>query len=655
MVAAVAVIMLTFFFSVQVTNLVGNSVLDTIDEDDVYFDPEISKDLDAGTAVPVVLVLRASADTFKKYREKTNDNARQDALDDAKDEIIAELDGDFAENERLDTAFLMYGILNPEGKIKVKVRDDILAVHKRMEYDLEFGEKNEADQTDIDILFQGVDRKTQGTVCLLSSGVDIYEDIEKQIVDEQCYCANNCCDDGSASDDESASDNHPLKLGTSQASLLVNQKTGILRNAEVINVKVCDGEYCDESDIVKGLDYCNRQNADLVLVTTQDAEEYVQSTCPVIMGPVFDALLAKDIPIITNIGDHYNKQGIPYPACSAKTITVGAITKEQDIAPYANKGAADFFGYATFNTSTSDTSSQILTSSHFAATYASAMFLITKDYLKAEGNDNHLQAVYDYLYLTTNEGILDPRSLYSYENSRTIYDTRNARYGIDEIGLIDFKSDVNVKNVADCAVVQTNEVGISTLSCPQFDLPAKITIQNLPYRQKVSVYKDLLPCPASQCTNIKWDDDKQELTFDTTTMGIFSAVGDLKGDGIISMCTAKGCRQLEKVHEEREELQLPTELPDDGVRAEVIVKDGIELNQYDDSESSLIRYALYFGAPLLVLIAIAGFYFFKQDDSEQAKIIRETQNDMNSRRPDVKLDLPDWVNKENKKSKSKKK
>ncbi|MCK5043889.1 S8 family serine peptidase, partial [Candidatus Pacearchaeota archaeon] len=164
-------------------------------------------------------------------------------------------------------------------------------------------------------------------VCVIDTGVDTdHPDLSGTIVDEYCYCSNNCCPDNTGEDDSAEDDNGH---GTHVIGTIVSQDStykGVGYNVDIYAVKVLDEDgNGDFNDVRSAITWCDNQGVDIISMSLGDhASHPGSSSCPSTMDTEINNAYNGNITIIAATGNEKYDDGINYPACNNQVISVGA-------------------------------------------------------------------------------------------------------------------------------------------------------------------------------------------------------------------------------------------------------------------------------------------------------------------------------------------
>jgi Subtilase family/Dickkopf N-terminal cysteine-rich region len=177
-------------------------------------------------------------------------------------------------------------------------------------------------------------------VCVIDTGINTgHPDLSGNIVDEKCYCSNDCCPDNTDEDDSAEDDNGH---GTHVAGIIASQDStykGVAYNADLYIVKVLDsnGDLASYNDVDNAIEWCEDQGVDIISMSFGTDTVYTPSNCPSWSETEINNAYNSGIFIDASSGNGYSFSGISYPACSSNVVSVGATTKSDDLASYTNR------------------------------------------------------------------------------------------------------------------------------------------------------------------------------------------------------------------------------------------------------------------------------------------------------------------------------
>lgn len=177
-------------------------------------------------------------------------------------------------------------------------------------------------------------------VCIIDSGIDTdHASLSSNIVDEYCYCGDNCCPD-STYEDTSAEDDYGH--GTHVAGIVASQDStykGVAYDADLYIVKITNsiGDFYF-SDLASAITKCEDWGVDIITMSLQDRLNHPGgSSCPTSVDTQVDSAYNSGIFLVAASGNQGYFTGIGYPACSPNVVSVGAVTDSDKFANYSNR------------------------------------------------------------------------------------------------------------------------------------------------------------------------------------------------------------------------------------------------------------------------------------------------------------------------------
>lgn len=330
----------------------------------LIWSPSITGRVASGDSERVVVILRASSSnsitgavslksaSFDELKASTA-VAQKEVLEDVnKPSLLKRLlkvkGKNAVEAERsLDIVPAMVVDATPEGIEELKVHPLVEAVYPNIEFDLTLAQSVPLINADDVWELKANDISVDGTgvaVCVIDTGILPHTAFQDRIVDQKCYCYPDCCPNGQSEDDV-ATDTHPVKHGTHVSGIIAanGQYKGVAPGADIVAVKVC-GLTCTLADIISGLDYCLQVKDDYNIVAVSgslgDGGNYdSQELCPTYFDSAINAAFDAGITSVFASGNNGYLNGINYPGCSPNAISVGATDKSDVIASFSNRGA----------------------------------------------------------------------------------------------------------------------------------------------------------------------------------------------------------------------------------------------------------------------------------------------------------------------------
>ena len=177
-------------------------------------------------------------------------------------------------------------------------------------------------------------------VCVIDSGIDTdHPDLSGNIVDEKCYCSNNCCPNNQDVDDSAEDDNGH---GTHVAGIIASQDStykGVAYDVDLYIVKVLDSNNLLRShdDMDDAIIWCEDRGVDIISMSIGTNVVYTSSNCPSWSDAEINSAYNSGIFIDASSGNDYSTLGISYPACSENVTSVGSSSEDDTLASYTNR------------------------------------------------------------------------------------------------------------------------------------------------------------------------------------------------------------------------------------------------------------------------------------------------------------------------------
>ncbi len=184
-------------------------------------------------------------------------------------------------------------------------------------------------------------------VCIIDTGIDdSHSAFNNRIINQKCFCSNNCCSNGLPEADDS-DDDSPLSHGTHVSGIVSSNGTfkGVAPSANIISVKVCNAQgVCFSSDILAGIDYCAKNkfdfNISIISGSFGNGLKHTLDNCPTFLNSALDSASALDMFLVFASGNNGYSDGVNYPACYFPAFAVGAVQENDEIASFTNRGDA---------------------------------------------------------------------------------------------------------------------------------------------------------------------------------------------------------------------------------------------------------------------------------------------------------------------------
>lgn len=197
------------------------------------------------------------------------------------------------------------------------------------------------------------DRGGGVTVAVLDTGTDpTHPDLAGSIIDQQCFCSDHCCPDGSTEQSGPGSAISGHVHGIHVTGIIVSKgvvaPTGVAPDAKVVAVKVLDDSAKGSlSDWIAALDWIAAKRPDVQAINMSmesdaqyagycdDADGYTKA-----FAQELAVLRARGALTFVASGNFALHDGMAAPACVSSAVAVGAVTKHDMIAPYGDTDAA---------------------------------------------------------------------------------------------------------------------------------------------------------------------------------------------------------------------------------------------------------------------------------------------------------------------------
>jgi Subtilase family len=203
-----------------------------------------------------------------------------------------------------------------------------------------------------DDLGQGV------TVAVLDTGVDItHPDLEGSVIAEECFCAGNCCPNGTnrQSGPGSAATSYPH--GIHVTGIIVSKgivaPTGVAPGAKVVAIKVLDDNgngWLD--DWILALDWIAANRPDIQAIN-MSLESNSNLTFPghcdkaptpnsyaTAFAQALEPLRARGTLTFAASGNYSSLNEMTLPACVSAAVAVGSVTKQDVMSSFTNRDSA---------------------------------------------------------------------------------------------------------------------------------------------------------------------------------------------------------------------------------------------------------------------------------------------------------------------------
>lgn len=190
------------------------------------------------------------------------------------------------------------------------------------------------------------------TVAVLDTGTDpTHPDLAGSIIDQHCFCSDNCCPNGAAEQSGPGSAITAHVHGIHVTGIIVSKgivaPMGVAPGAKVLAVKVLDDSARGLlSDWIAALDWiaANRPDVQAINMSVESDAQYTgycddTDDYTTAFAQVLAVLRARGTLTFVASGNYGLHDGMAAPACVSSAVAVGAVTKHDTVAAYSD---ADF-------------------------------------------------------------------------------------------------------------------------------------------------------------------------------------------------------------------------------------------------------------------------------------------------------------------------
>ena len=199
------------------------------------------------------------------------------------------------------------------------------------------------------------DRGAGVTVAVLDTGTDpTHPDLAGSIIEQQCFCSDHCCPDGTTEQSGPGSAITAHVHGIHVTGIIVSKgivaPTGVAPDAKVVAIKVLDDSTTPKGsllDWITALDWiaANLPDVQAINMSMQsearyagycdDADGYTRA-----FKQVLEVLRARGTLTFVASGNFGLHDGMAAPACVSSAVAVGAVTKHDTVAAYSDADSA---------------------------------------------------------------------------------------------------------------------------------------------------------------------------------------------------------------------------------------------------------------------------------------------------------------------------
>lgn len=241
------------------------------------------------------------------------------------------------------------GTLSKEGFEKLKTDPNVKSIYFNHQLRTTLQESTQIIKSDIVNSNLNLDGTNAPGVCVIDTGIDNnHPAFSGKVLAQSCSVSSgNKCPPSGTSTSNNAQDDAFNSHGTHVAGIVASDGTykGVGPSINLVIFKACDNNgACSGNDIAKGIEFCvqNRNNYNIKIITMSigDGGRYnTQTACPTFMDSWFDLADSVGIRILAASGNEGYTNGINYPACNSKVISVSSTTKTDTISSFSNRGA----------------------------------------------------------------------------------------------------------------------------------------------------------------------------------------------------------------------------------------------------------------------------------------------------------------------------
>jgi len=260
--------------------------------------------------------------------------------------------GSFTLTHRYSTVAMLAGKVTKEGLARLNQDPDVSAVHLDRVLHITLDESVPLINAPSvwNTTHDGANITGAGqTVCVLDTGVDYtHPDLGGCIADDIVLgnCSKVVGGHDFVNDDNNPIDDH--SHGTHVAGIVASENDtfrGVAPDAKLVAVKVCSATgSCSSSTMIAGADYCvnvsETYGIKIITMSIGDGGSYNESSCPTWMDEAIDAAYSAGIIFFAASGNELYANGISYPSCSPRIISVASTTKNDQISYFSNTGTA---------------------------------------------------------------------------------------------------------------------------------------------------------------------------------------------------------------------------------------------------------------------------------------------------------------------------
>lgn len=371
------------------------------------------------------------------------------------------------------------------------------------------------------IQIQGTNLTGEGqTICIIDSGINYnHSSLGGPGFPNSKVIAGHDFENNDADPiDDYGHGTHVAGIAAANGSIL-----GVAPQAKIVAIKAFDDSgVATTANLVSALEYCtlNKTTYNIsVIVMSYGSGSSTRwddvTTCLADQGTDLETIALNNafeanITLVAAAGNSGLSDGIQYPACHPKVISVGNSNLQDEKNIQSNTGLLlDIFAPGTSINSTwftGDTNYNTLSGTSMAAPHVAGSVALIKQREQTQNNTPSLLSIKKSLFSTTESIVTTPKTyprLDVHESINSLFDISGNSIS-NSVGGVTFSSSVDYSNISAAFTITQNLIEFDE-NYPEYNIPSNLSLSNLPYTFSPILYRNGVICSNPQCNITSYD------------------------------------------------------------------------------------------------------------------------------------------------------